>query len=166
MSRHNMVNTHNIQFCPRTQDTWRLLLLRVSGPYLGPTVVIYRCSSQSTWHAPCFTIPPTAIPGAPGYWNRHTSFPKVKEICGVRTTGPWMLQSLIYTHMREQMLKLFDQSSCVAGTRLSSSLCWDLHQRIQEGGTHCQPPSSDSHCCICCLDVWNTQTFSLEEEVE
>lgn len=80
MSQHNMVNTHYIQFCPRTQDIWRLLLLRVSGPYLGPTVVIYRCSSQSTWHAPRFTIPPTAIPGATGYWNRHIFSESEREL--------------------------------------------------------------------------------------
>lgn len=161
MSWHNMVNTHYIQLCLRTLDIWRLLLLRVSGTYLGPTVVIYHCSSH-TWHAPRFTILPTwwwpsLVPWGTG---TDTSFPKVKERCGVITTGRWMLQSRIYTHMREQMLKLFDQSSRVAGARLSSSLCWDLHQRIREGGTHRQPPSSESHCCICCLDVWNTDIFS------
>lgn len=58
------------------------------------------------------------------------------------------------THMREHMLKCFDQSPGVAETGLSSSPCGGWHHRIQEGSIHCQRSSSDSGCCSCCLRMY------------
>lgn len=85
----------------------------------------------------------------------HTFPCSIRELqCGAELWMQHRSSTDVYPHIREHMLKCFDQSPRRAETGLSSSPCGGWQHSIQEGSIHCQLLSLDSGCYSCCLRMY------------